>query len=288
MNTDAWAYRALAGGSSQRPPSARRCPIRTPPATDPIDRCRARSASPGCARDPGTWQPDATPMFGHAARRGGPSWSTTTCSPASTPPPGRAADEAFSTNWLMVMARRGLAGGQLRARDAQPRAAHARRQRLPPAAPDRRTWRGEASRPTAPARPLHGGGPRHQREIAGGVVSVYAAPSGEPALGRWPSPPAERGATTRSAPSPPTGSTRRTSPSASSRRASTRHVKVEGSWFNGRRPDGTAGTSRPPQLPDSWSVRVTASPAPGSPAQASLRPPREPRSPRTPTSRSTA
>ena len=48
----------------------------------------------------------------------------------------------------------------------------------------------------------------------------------------------------------------------------TRHLKVEGSWFNGREPDENRWDFDL-RVPDSWSVRVTANPTPWLSAQAS-------------------
>jgi hypothetical protein len=78
-----------------------------------------------------------------------------------------------------------------------------------------------------------------------GAAFAYFGLPGEPALGPQPFMHRFSGMRNPRRRSPTTGSTRRTSRSASRRSASSKGpMQLEASWFNGREPDQSAGTSR--------------------------------------------
>lgn len=110
----------------------------------------------------------------------------------------------------------------------------------------------------------------YQREIAGGVAfELYVAPSGEPALGPVAFP---HRLSSFYDPLGPIGHHWMDSTHISfgvvTAGIYTRHVRVEGSWFNGREPDERRWDFDL-RVPDSWSGRVTVNPAPWLSAQAS-------------------
>ena len=190
-------------------------------ATNPLDRMEGPLGLSWMREASGTaWQPDATPMFGHMQRVG--AWSFmehyNVFFGYDATTGARGASQFFSTNWLMVMARTTLLGGQLGARvmlSAEPGTVVDGGYPL-------LLQSGE----TDQGQPLHDRQHPHdlfmevalsyQRELAAGVaIQVYLAASGEPALGPWRFRIASARTTTRSVTSAITGSTRRTSASAS-------------------------------------------------------------------------
>lgn len=220
------------------------------------------------------WQPDATPMFGHMQRLG--SWSLMEhynvfagVDGAAGP---RGATQAFSTNWLMVMARRGLGGGQLGARVMLSLEALTLVDGgYPLLLQSGETYQGRALHDRQHPHDLFMElGVEYRREVAGGVAfQVYVAPSGEPALGPVAFP------HRMSAYYDPLGpishhwlDATHISFGVVTAAVYTRWLKVEGSWFNGREPDEDRwGLDL--RVPDSWSGRVTVTPAPWLSAQAS-------------------
>lgn len=242
---------------------------------DPLDRMEGPLGLSWMREGSGTaWQPDDTPMFGHMQRVG--AWSfmehynVFVGYDATTG--ARGASQLFSNNWLMVMARTRLLGGQLAARvmlSAEPWT-------LVDGGYPLLLQTGE----TDEGQPLHDRQHPHdlfmevalsyQRELAAGVAfQLYVAASGEPALGPVAFP---HRISAYYDPLGPIGhhwlDSTHISFGVVTAALYTRRVKFEGSWFNGREPDERRWDFDL-RVPDSWSGRVTVNLARWLSAQAS-------------------
>ena len=220
------------------------------------------------------WQPDATPMFGHMQRFGPfgfmEHYNVFIGVDAMSGP--RGARQTISTNQAMLMARAELRGGLFTARamfSLEPWTVVDGG--YPLLLQSGETWQGTA---------LHDRQHPHelfmelllgyQREIAGGVgFQLYAAASGEPALGPAAFP--HRLAAFYDPLAPISHhwlDSTHICFGVLTAGLYTRHVKLEGSWFNGREPDEVR-TDLDIQSPDSASGRVTVNPTRGLSLQAS-------------------
>lgn len=230
-----------------------------PMAKGPLGLPHAREAS-------GTsWQPDSTPV--HAVHFMEGDWTFMAHGNAFAgydyQSGKRGQDAWMSTNWLMLMARRPLAGGELGLRTMlsfEP--ATARRAGYPLL-----LQTGEA----LGGRPLHDAQHPHDlfMELAAVyarpvsedlALEIYAAPSGEPALGPAAFPHRMSAAAD---PLAPLGHHWQDSTHISfgvlTAGVFTRHMKLEGSWFNGREPDENRWDFDL-RTPDSYSVRLSVNP----------------------------
>jgi hypothetical protein len=105
------------GAWAQSPPTPMPMPMEH--RMDPLDMMQGPLGVSWMREGSGTaWQPDTTPMFSHVQRAG--SWSLMEHYNVfggydATGGP-RGASQGFSTNWVMLMARRALLGGQFGAR----------------------------------------------------------------------------------------------------------------------------------------------------------------------------
>ncbi len=253
-------------GHAQPPPAGGSMAAHGGHTMDPLDMMQGPLGISWMREGSGTaWQPDATPMFSHMQRLG--SWSLMEhynvfagVDAAAGP---RGATQVFSTNWLMVMARRSLLGGQFGARvmlSLEPLTLIDGG--YPLLLQTGETWQGRPLRDRQHPHDLFMEvAVQYQREIAGGVAfQVYVAPSGEPALGPVAFP--HRLAAFYDPLGPISHhwlDSTHISFGVVTAGVYTRHVKVEGSWFNGREPDETRWNFDL-RVPDSWSARVTVNP----------------------------
>jgi len=213
------------------------------------------------------WQPASTPMHGHMAQVG--EWSLMlhylVFAGLDVQGSERGATEGVSTHWVMGMAEHPLLGGQFTARamlsleplllgsDGYPLLLQ--------------TGETSGGQPLVDRQHPHDLfmelALRYNRALSEGLaLELYAAASGEPALG----PPGF--------PHRHSASSDPMAPLAHHWQDSThilfgvltagvysRHLKLEGSWFNGREPDEER-YDLDLRVPDSWSVRLSVNPAP--------------------------
>ncbi len=221
-----------------------------------------------------SWQPDTTPMHAFHAMAGG--WTFMVHGNVflgyDLQGSNRGAQQIVSQNWLMAMVRRSSEVAEISARvmlSAEPFILGGRG--YPLLLQTGETYHGM---------PLHDRQHPHDlfmeaavlmnAEIGDGVgVQVYAAPAGEPALGPVAFP---HRASAASDPLAPLGHHWQDSTHITYGVLTigifTRHVKLEGSWFNGREPDENR-YSFDLRAPDSVSCRLSVNPTDSLSIQAS-------------------
>ncbi|HEY8209392.1 MAG TPA: hypothetical protein VIG99_18010 [Myxococcaceae bacterium] len=212
------------------------------------------------------WQPATTPMYAHHLMGGG--WMVmlhySVFAGVDAQLSQRGATRPVSANWVMAMADHALLGGRFSARTMltlEPLTAGG--EGFPLLLQSGETWLGQ---------PLHDFQHPHdlfmelsvsyQRALFGGLsFELYAAPSGEPALG----PPAFMHRLSASSdPLPPLGHHWQDSTHVSfgvlTAGLFNRWAKLEASWFNGREPDEFRWDFDLAPF-DSWSARLSVMPA---------------------------
>jgi hypothetical protein len=234
----------------------------------PLDLPETRDAS-GTA-----WQPDATPMHAVHAMIG--RWMFmfhgNVFAGYDVQGSDRGGSGLVSQNWVMAMMRRSAADAEIGARvmlSAEPLTVG--RSGYPLLLQTGETYRGA---------PLHDRQHPHDLFMETAIVAtialgddvgmqVYAAPAGEPALGPVGFP---HRASASSDPMAPLGHHWQDSTHISfgvlTAGVFTRHVKLEGSWFNGREPD-EARNDFDLRVPDSLAARLSVNPAKSLSLQAS-------------------
>lgn len=213
------------------------------------------------------WQPASTPMYGHMVLAGDWGFMFHYLAFAGINVQGseRGATEFITTNWLMAMAQHPLLGGQLTARTMLS---------LEPVFLGKdgyslllQTGEVVGGEPLVDRQHPHDlfmeVALKYNRSIGGGFAfEVYAAPAGEPALG----PPGfpHRVSAYADAVAPLSHhwqDSTHISFGVLTGGLYTRHVKLEGSWFNGREPDEER-FDFDLRVPDSYAARLSVNPTP--------------------------